>query len=106
MIRRASVAALAIALAAGLSACGPIPVQQAERNCLDTARAATGPRGEIAMGIGSDGHSVRPMGRIELSVSSDYVMGRDPSDVFTRCVVRQSGQMPTRPLYEQPGWKG
>lgn len=105
MTRRAPLAAAAVVLA-GLAACGPVPVHQAERDCLEDARAATGPRGEIAVGVGSNGRTVRPVGSVELSISSDYVMGRDPSDVFNRCVMRRSGQMPTRPLYDQPGWKG
>lgn len=97
---------LMLALPLGVAACGPVPVDQAERICVQDARAATGPHGQIAMGVASDGSSIRPVTRIEMSVSSDYVMGRDPSDVFARCVMRRSGQMPTRPLHEQPGWKG
>ena len=93
-------------LVAGLAACGPVPVHQAERNCLDDARAAARPQGHAVIGVGSDGGSVRPMGRIEMSISSDYVLGSDPADVFNRCVMRQSGQMPTRPLQDQPGWRG
>ena len=104
MIRRAPLIAAALALS-GLAACGPVPVQQAERNCLDSARAATGPRGELSVGVGTDGHRVRPVTGISLSISSDAIMGRDPADVFNNCVVRQSGQMPTRPLYDQPGWR-
>ncbi|HRO14655.1 MAG TPA: hypothetical protein PLL33_06365 [Paracoccus sp. (in: a-proteobacteria)] len=95
-----------LALSAGLAACGPVPVAQAERSCMEDARAATGPRSEVALGIGTDGHRVRPMSSVEISVSSDYVMGRDPSDVFNRCVMRRSGQFPTRPLAQQPGWRG
>lgn len=95
-----------VAFVLGLGACGPVPVHQAERNCMGDARAATGPRGEIGVGMVSDGHSVRPVGRLEMTISSDYAMGRDPAEVFTRCVMRQSGEMPTRPLYEQPGWAG
>lgn len=105
MFRRASLIAAAFLLT-GLAACGPIPVQQAERSCLEDARSATGPRGNVAVGVGSDGRSVNPVGRVELSISSDYLMGRDPADVFNRCVMRRSGEMPTRPLYDQPGWKG
>lgn len=104
MNQRAPLAAV-IVLGAGLTGCGPVPVHQAERICLDDARAARAPQGEIALGLGSGGHSIRPMGRVELSVSSDYVMGRDPADVFNRCVMQRSGQAPTRPLSDQPGWK-
>ncbi|KGJ17584.1 hypothetical protein [Paracoccus sanguinis] len=100
------IGAAALGLTLVLAGCGPVPVQQAERNCLDSARAAKGPRGEISVGVATDGHRVRPHTGISLSVSSDYVMGRDPADAFNRCVMRQSGQMPTRPLYDQPGWRG
>lgn len=106
MKRRAHPALAAVLLlGSGIAACGPVPVAQAERICLEDARAATAPRTEVAVGIGSDGHSVRPMGGISFEVSSDYIAGRDPADVFTNCVVRRSGQMPTRPLYDQPGYR-
>lgn len=98
--------ALALAFVAATAACAPVPVDRAERSCLLDAREARAPRGDIAIGLGTDGHSVRPMGRVSVSVSSDYVMGRDPSEVFNRCVLRRSGQMPTRPLQDQPGWVG
>lgn len=100
---RAILAAAAV-MVSGIAACGPIPVAQAERGCVEDARAASGPRGQVSMGVGTDGHRVVPVTRVEMSISSDYVMGRDPADVFNRCVMRRSGQMPTRPLYEQPGW--
>ena len=96
---------LALMLAAGLSACGPVPVDQAERSCLRSAELAQRPRGEVALGIGVGG-GTRAMGRVDVEVSSDYLMGRDPSEVFNRCVVNQSGQLPTTPLDSQPGWRG
>ncbi len=86
----------------GLAACAPIPVEQAERACLSDARDATGPRTEMGIGVGSHGYRG---GYVNIGVSSDYIMGRDPSQVFSNCVQRRSGQMPTRPLYEQPGWR-
>lgn len=95
----------ALVLLAGLSGCGPVPVAQAERSCLEDARAAEAPQGEIALGLGSGGGRVRPTARVEMSVSADYVMRRDPSDVFARCVMQRSGQSPTRPLSDQPGWR-
>lgn len=87
---------------AGLTACAPMPVERAERACLTSARDATRPRGEVGIGVGSDGSRG---GYIELGLSSDYIMGRDPADVFAACVRRRSGQPPSRPLYEQPGWR-
>lgn len=104
MKRRACLAA-ALCLGAGVSGCAPVPVQQAERSCLEDARAALGPQGAIALGIGSRNGHVRPSGGVEFSISSDYITGKDPSDVFDRCVRQRSGQSPTRPLANQPGWK-
>lgn len=85
----------------GLGACAPMPVDQAERVCLRETRDATRPRAEVGFGVGSGGFRG---GYVELGLSSDYVMGRDPADVFAACVRRRSGQSPERPLYEQPGW--
>ncbi|MFN4130449.1 MAG: hypothetical protein ACK4GC_11645 [Paracoccaceae bacterium] len=86
-----------------LLACGPIPVPQAERQCFDRARLAQQPRGEIAAGVGSGGNVAS---RIKLEVSSDFIMGRDPSAVYDSCVYQKSGQPPSRPLYSFPEWKG
>lgn len=82
-----------------LAACGPIPVQQAEKLCLERARLAQQPRGEIAVGAGSDG----VVGSFEVTVTSDYIMGKDPSAVFDACVFQKSGQPPSRPLYSLEG---
>ncbi|MFD1797486.1 hypothetical protein FQV27_11990 [Paracoccus aurantiacus] len=84
-----------------LAACGPIPVEQAERICMDDAYHAVAPRGTVGVGVGSGG---RAYGSVELSVTSDYVMGRDPAQVYAQCVQRRSGQPPSQPLYSQPGW--
>lgn len=86
-----------------LVACGPIPVHQAERQCMERARLAQQPRGEVAVGVGSDG---KARSRFKLEVTSDYVLGRDPSAVYDLCVQQKSGQAPTRPLYSFPEWKG
>lgn len=93
---------LASAMAA-LTACAPIPRDRAEAQCFQQARLAARPRGEIAVGAVSDG-SVR--GRFEVTVTSDYLMGRDPSAVYDSCVFQKSGQPPSRPLYERPDWTG
>ena len=85
-----------------LSACGPVSLQQAERECFQRARLAQQPRGEIGVGIGSDG---RVRSNIELNISSDYIQGRDPSAVFDQCVYEKSGMAPSRALYSYPEWK-
>ncbi len=94
---------LILLLPLALTACGPIPLAQAERQCLERARLAQQPRGEVGVGIGSDGKAA---GKFELTVSSDYITGRDPSAVYDLCVQQKSGQPPSRPLYSFPEWKG
>lgn len=91
---------LVFLLPLGLLACGPVPVEQAERLCVDRARLAEKPRGEIAVGATSDG---RAYGRVELEVSSDYLQGRSPESVFTACVINRSGEAPTRTYEDMKG---
>jgi hypothetical protein len=86
-----------------MAACGPIPVDRAERQCFERARLAQQPRGEVNLGVGSGG---RTHAGIEVTVTSDYIMGRDPSAVYDLCVQQKSGQPPTRPLYSFPEWRG
>jgi hypothetical protein len=86
-----------------LAACGPIPLAEAERQCFDSARLAQQPRGDVWMGVGSGG---RPVGGIEVDVTSDYLMRRDPAAVYETCVMSKSGEPPSRPLYARPDWKG
>jgi hypothetical protein len=92
-----------LAPAIALAACGPIPVNRAEEQCFDRARLAAKPRGMISAGVNSNGDA---MGGLKLEVSSDYLMGRDPSAIFDTCVYQKSGQPPTRPLYSFPDWRG
>jgi hypothetical protein len=94
---------LMLVLATGLAACGPVPLAQAERECYQRARLAQQPRGEIAVGAGTNG---RTSGSLELTVTSDYIMGRDPSAVYDACVMQRAGVPPSRPLYSFPDWKG
>jgi hypothetical protein len=91
-----------LALLLVLAACGPIPVSQAEDQCIETARLAKAPRGEIGIGVSSGGPSVSG----GITVSSDYLRGRDPSAVYDACVVQKSGQLPNRPLAAHPRWNG
>lgn len=84
-----------------LAVCGPIPLAQAERQCVERARLAQQPRGEVSLGVGSGG---RVAGGVELEITSDFLMGRDPSAVFETCVMQKSGQLPSRPLSQMPGW--
>ncbi len=86
-----------------LLACGPVPVNRAEQQCLDRALLAAKPRGMITAGVNSSGDAT---GGLRLQVSSDFLLGRDPSAVFDTCVYQKSGQPPTRPLYSFPEWRG
>lgn len=82
-----------------LLACGPVPVQQAERECLDRARLAQKPQAEIFIGMNNKGETLTGG---SFGVSTDYLKGRDPSAVFTECVKDRSGQFPTRAFTEFP----
>ncbi|MEZ5887616.1 MAG: hypothetical protein R3D56_12150 [Paracoccaceae bacterium] len=93
----------ALVAAAFLAACGPMSVERAERECFQRARLAAAPRGTVAVGVGSGGHT---RAGLSLSVSSDYLQGRDPSAVYDACVVQKSGLPPSRPLYTRPDWQG
>jgi hypothetical protein len=97
---------VAASLLAVLSACGPIPVDQAERVCLRDAELARAPQTDMSVGIGTGSGGTQSFGRINMQISGDYIAGRDPADVFDRCVMRRSGQMPQRVLGEQLGWQG
>ncbi len=86
-----------------LTACGPMTLAEAERQCFERARLAQQPRGEVSVGVGSGG---RVGGGFEMTVSSDYLTGRDPAAVYDTCVMSKSGEPPSRPLYSRPDWRG
>lgn len=94
MMRTAVLLALAL-----LAACGPIPRAEAERQCYERARLAMQPRGEVRMGMNSE---VGAVAGFEIAVSSDYIQGRDPAQVYESCVYQRSGELPSRPLYDLP----
>ena len=96
MVRGLAYGAL-LAAGLGLAACGPIPVHDAERICAGQAMQKP-LSGEAKMGINQDGKLISDID-FSLQVSTD--MGRDPNEVYTRCVYNRSGQLPTRPLYSR-----
>lgn len=85
-----------------LSACGPMSLAEAERQCFERARLAKQPRGEVTVGAGSGG---RTSAGLELNVSSDFLLGKDPSAVYESCVMNKAGEPPSRPLYARPDWR-
>jgi hypothetical protein len=84
-----------------LASCGPVSLEAAERQCFDRARLASRPRGEIAVGATSNGG----YSRVEVEVTSDYLLRKDPSAVYESCVMSKAGQAPSRPLYARPDWR-
>ena len=85
-----------------LAGCGPMTLAEAERQCFERARLAQQPRGDVYIGGGTNG----AVAGIDVTISSDYLAGRDPSAVYDSCVMAKAGQPPSRPLYLMPGWKG
>jgi hypothetical protein len=93
---------LALVLPVVLAACGPMTLAEAERQCFERARLAKQPRGEVSVGASSDG---RTAAGLELNVSSDFLLGKDPSAVYDSCVMNKAGEPPSRPLYMRPDWR-
>jgi hypothetical protein len=85
-----------------LAACGPMTLAEAERQCVDRALLAKQPRGTVSFGVGSGGKATT---ELDVTVSSDFLLGRDPSAVFDSCVMAKAGELPSRPLMQQPGWR-
>ncbi|MCU0908832.1 MAG: hypothetical protein MUF73_15680 [Rhodobacteraceae bacterium] len=88
------VAALGLVGLALLAACGPIDPGLAADQCEERARQADGPFGEIQVGTVRG----RAAGSVEVGITSDFLAGRDPFDVYDRCVRAKTGQGPVRPL--------
>ena len=82
-----------------LAACGPVPLEVAEQQCLAQAQAAMAPTGSATVMLDNHGHVATG---VTLGVSSDYLAGRDPQKVYEACVYRMSGQMPNVKLYIPP----
>ena len=78
-----------------LAGCGPMSPERAADMCEERARAANGPTGEIGVGYSSNKGAV---GSLEIGITSDYLRGRDPYDVYESCVRQKTGQGPIRPL--------
>ena len=102
-LRKHKAALCALAVLVLTAGCGPMTLAQAERQCFERARLAKQPRGAVSVGASSDG---RKSAGIELNVSSDFILGRDPSAVYDSCVMQKAGEPPSRPLYMRPDWKG
>lgn len=88
-----------------LAACAPatVPVHQAERSCMVEIDRSYAPRSQVNLGVSAGSYGVRPHAGIRVDMSSDRLLNRDPAEVYARCVVRRSGQMPTLSYYDRLG---
>lgn len=86
--------AAAMLIAGLLAACGPIDPRIAADQCEERARQADGPFGQVQVGtVGG-----RAAGSVEVGITSDFLSGRDPFEVYDSCVRAKTGQGPIRPL--------
>lgn len=84
----------------GLSACAkpkPISVEQAMAQCTEKAAKSVKPNINVDVGIGV-GHRVRTGVGIGIELTPDYLLGRDPHEVYETCVVAKSGEKPTKKM--------
>lgn len=82
-----------------LLSCAPMPVDVAMRQCIEPAQLAQRPRGSV--GITADNHGNIGTS-VTIGISADYLAGRDPDQVFARCVRGRSGQEPIYPFSSLP----
>ncbi len=82
-------------LAAGCGPQEPLSVERAMAICAEEARRATSPTGSVMIGVGSGGDV---SAGVVVGVTPDYLVGRDPEEVYDNCVVARSGEAPTKPL--------
>jgi len=84
---------LIMIVVATLTACTSVPPDPeiVARQCEDRARAAQGPTGSVTLGTNSRSG---PFARTEITLSSDFLAGRDPMAVYEQCVYQRTGQPP------------
>ena len=102
MGRAAMTVSLAFGALGSLAACssGPVPLEQAERECWQRAWRAERPRGELAVGASNRGS----IARLDLEISSDYLAGRDPAQIYDQCVFNKSGGLLPSHSYHSGGF--
>lgn len=88
---------LALLSGALVASCGPIPVDRAESFCAERFAAAPPVSATAKAGLSSNGGTVTDF---EVEFAPTVTVG-DPSAAYTACVVRKSGEYPTRPLYQR-----
>jgi hypothetical protein len=77
-----------------LTACDSVVSADQAYERTERARLAAQPRGEVGVGVGSEG----PFAGASLTISSDFIARRDPQLVYENCFRSLTGAGPTRPL--------
>jgi len=77
-----------------LAACGTITPERAAQQCEERAQTAMGPSGKVTVGANSQ---TGGFASASFTISSDYLAGRDPYEVYRTCVIDLTGQEPYRP---------
>lgn len=79
-----------------LAACQAVPPdpEQVALACERRAQEAQGPTGSATVGVSSDSG---PFTSLSVGLSSDYLQGRDPLEVYDSCVRARTGAAPIRP---------
>lgn len=85
---------LPVLMLAGIASCGPVNPELAAQRCEERARAAQGPTGEVAFGVNSNSGAFT---NAKIGLSSDFLRGRDPAQVYDSCVLQLTGELPIRP---------
>jgi len=78
-----------------LAACATtVTSERAADLCEARARDAQAPTGGVTLGSNS---KTGGFASVELGVSSDFIAGRDPIEVYETCVFDRTGAAPIRP---------
>lgn len=84
-----------IVAVAALASCGaPVSPERAAERCEKRARAAQGPTGGITVGTNTKSGG---FASAEIGVSTDFLDGRDPLQVYDACIIALTGEAPIRP---------
>jgi hypothetical protein len=84
-----------MAILPAMAACSQtMSPERAYEECTERARLAEQPRGRIGIGAGSEGVA----GNLDVTITSDFIAGRDPYIVYDTCFRNLTGAGPTRPL--------
>lgn len=85
----------AVLILAGLASCGPqiVDPEVAAKRCEERARASQAPTGEITFRVNS---RTGPTTSAKIGITSDFIQGLDPDQVYDRCVLEMTGAGPIR----------